>query len=711
MFDFDSINIILNGNVITLILAAVILIIFTVFIYKITVPQVTRMKKIILVSIRSFTLVMILLLIFEPIVRINTIKIEEPKNLIYIDNSQSIKLADSIIAYESLPKLYEYLVNNLEGENSIFLFGGSVQNINGNDLNKINYSEKLSNIENVIKNSKSAVENISSIVLITDGIFNYGADAINDAKHLGIPIYAIGVGDTNAYNDISIKKVLNNEFIYLGKETSIQAVILNNGYANENVLVSLRDGNEIIQQVTVLLSNSGLNRVEFTYVPDTHGEKRLSISVAPMKDEESITNNSHTFYVNVLNNKLRVTLICGKPSADLQFIKNALSRDENLQIESIIYTDKSKLLNGTDPLIVIDSTDIFFLINYLTTAIPGEISKAINSQIQSGNKPFFLLFTHSIERNDFSLVAELLPFEIIRYSNNKLLVQPHIIANNSLFALNGKQDLTAWNSLPPVISTDSRIKAKPGSEIIAFKKIKNLPADNPLIITNSVGDRRSIILFASEIWRWRLQNFNDDNSIFDTFFKNCVQWLNVNSDRKQFSIKPIKRNFKRGEPIEITAELYDESFEPINNIEVKIHLSTGNESNEYFLRSIGNGLYEGTIASNFINDVLVKGLVNLNGKILQDQKIITVEDINSEELDLVMKKNYLRQLAFQTGGMFKFIGDEDKIVQKINSLNKNRSGEKKDFVEFRIWSSEWFLMLIILFFGIEWFIRKRTGML
>ncbi len=51
------------------------------------------------------------------------------------------------------------------------------------------------------------------------------------------------------------------------------------------------------------------------------------------------------------------------------------------------------------------------------------------------------------------------------------------------------------------------------------------------------------------------------------------------------------------------------------------------------------------------------------------------------------------------------------LIRKLNELNLSASKEKLKTSEIRLWSDEWLLVIVILLFAIEWFLRKRSGML
>ena len=57
-----------------------------------------------------------------------------------------------------------------------------------------------------------------------------GSTPIYSAEKTGIPVYTVGIGDSARKNDIEIKNVINNEFIYAETPTTILATIINKGF-------------------------------------------------------------------------------------------------------------------------------------------------------------------------------------------------------------------------------------------------------------------------------------------------------------------------------------------------------------------------------------------------------------------------------------------------------------------------------------------------
>jgi hypothetical protein len=76
-----------------------------------------------------------------------------------------------------------------------------------------------------------------------------------------------------------------------------------------------------------------------------------------------------------------------------------------------------------------------------------------------------------------------------------------------------------------------------------------------------------------------------------------------------------------------------------------------------------------------------------------------------------MDYEFLSSLANNTGGQFFYYTEMQELYPIIKNIQKSASKETTEISEIRLWSSEWLLLLTILLLGIEWFIRKQSGML
>jgi len=183
---------------------------------------------------------------------------------------------------------------------------------------------------------------------------------------------------------------------------------------------------------------------------------------------------------------------------------------------------------------------------------------------------------------------------------------------------------------------------------------------------------------------------------------------------KKVIIKPIKKLFALNEDVEFTAQIYDESLNPISNADVNAivkDIKTNTTTNIIFT-SKGNGLYEGIMQTNVSGDYSFISSALLNGKKLGDDSgKFNIGEVDLELTNTKLNSELLKSISKNTNGMYFTISDKEKYIQLIREKNKNNKTEKIIKSEISLWSDSWFLIIIVLLFSIEWFIRKRLNMM
>ncbi|MFQ5454349.1 MAG: hypothetical protein ACE5D6_09215, partial [Candidatus Zixiibacteriota bacterium] len=405
------------------------------------------------------------------------------------------------------------------------------------------------------------------------------ANPIYSAAKISIPVFTIGIGDTSRRIDVKINRVLYNKLLYEQTPTPIIVTIQNNGLGEARANLSLYENNILIEQKPVMLSTNGIQNEIFSYTPNSDGEKKLSVIVSKVKDEFTTANNRKIFYVKVLSNKIRVVILAGTPSSDLSFIKNTLKSDENLTVKSITQLAKNKFIEGNS-FSPVDSADIIFMVGFPSTDTPSDLLNKVSNRIVNEQVPYFFTFSNSVDLNKLNQLQPQLPFTIKNAFRGFQKVQPQIYPeqkDNPIIQNDAKDILKAWNDLPPVSRLSYDFIPKPEAVTISKIKVNNRVLNDPLILSRSFNGKRSTAVLANEIWRWKLQTATKGLNLFDRFILNSVRWLNTPEEEKKVDIKTSRKIYATGEKIEFSAQVYDESLNPVADASVKIKIRSGEE--------------------------------------------------------------------------------------------------------------------------------------
>lgn len=714
MGSFDSVTLNLNAGWFLFVAAVIVAALFTYLMYKITIPPVNRGTKWFLISLRVLALVIIISLFFEPVFILRTKKDQSPKTLIFVDNSKSLSTlpANKSIAEEFLNSFSD---EEISKNSSLFLFGDSVRSLNSSS--PFNGTDRTTNFIKIVEKIREVKENIASVVVLSDGIITDGVNPVNSGTKLSLPFFTLGLGDTSVKKDIILGNIVYDNKLLSGSVTPVLASVSQSGFSGEASSVSLFEDNRLIEQKEISFSGDESQTLIFNYSPKSPGEKKLTLRIAPLTNEVNKLNNSKTFYVTVRDNKNKVLIISASPSPDLTFIKNALKTDSSITINTITEISAGRYLEGNSANNLLDSAGTLFLIGYPSAASSGDLLQKVGSLIKQKSIPFFLILSSHTDFNKLKTLETELPFSFSMSGYGAVSsVQPSIPENslrNPLLQNSSANIENAWNSLPPVFRINWDIKSKPESEIISFASINNVRIQIPLIISREVGSKKSIAVTAFDIWRWKLMRASEESDVYDRFILNSQRWLTVVPDKKQVKIETSKKLYSSGEMITFYGEVFDKSFNPVSDAEVKIIVRSASGKNyDLILTSLGNGLYSSSFAVREPGDYSFSGSAIVSGSELgKDAGRFTISDQDLELINTTLDSGMLKLLARQTRGEYFQNADYSKLFPLLRDLHKSASKEVTETFEFSPLSSLWPLMIVFLLLAAEWFIRKRLGLL
>jgi hypothetical protein len=139
----------------------------------------------------------------------------------------------------------------------------------------------------------------------------------------------------------------------------------------------------------------------------------------------------------------------------------------------------------------------------------------------------------------------------------------------------------AVKDFPAVVCPFGSFQHDNNSNVLFYQRIGIVDTKNPMMMFNTVGENKVALFMGEGIWKWRFQDFaaNGNHNLFNEFVSKTVQYLSVKVDKSFFRITG-KNNFFENEPVEMEAEVYNQSYELINEPEVNIVI-TNAENKKY----------------------------------------------------------------------------------------------------------------------------------
>jgi len=717
----------LTGSGLLLIFLIIMLVGFTIFSYLNTNPIISKRKKVLFVIIRSLALALLLFAIFEPIITSNNSTEVKPKFAVLIDNSKSMSINDAggnrkdkyLQALNQL-KVYENNDNHIVG-----LFDRELRFINNITKDNITLDGENTDIAAAISSTNFLKENdnLRSIILISDGSFNQGNNPLYEAEKTGKKIYIIGIGDTSKPKDISIHSVLNNEIAYIDNIMPITVNINYSGFSNSNTKLKFFEDNKLVEEKDLTIDDkSNSSSQYFEYTPKSEGTKKLTFIVDGLDQEINKENNQLSKYVKVLKNKRKISLFAGYSTPDISFFKNIIKDLKGIEYQEHIQKLGSEFYKNPTPE-DIANTELFVFIGFPVNTTPINILDLIAKQLSLG-KPILFIGGLKTDYQKLKILEDYLPFNVASTQAREFEVLPDFYPSaisSPILRIDGDDnDLVKWNNLAPIFKTETFVRTKAESQVLAGIKINNSPINEPLILSRDIQNKKSLAVLGYGLYKWKLNSYaqeiakgrTETKDLYELFITNSLRWLSVNEQSQRIRIQPIKKFFSEDEPVEFIAQIYDASYTPIDNATITVKINIENGTRELVLNQIGNGRYYGKIDNLTKGDYQFIGYADKDSKrIGTDEGRFSIGGINAEYRDLQMNYNLLKNIADYTGGKFYFPKDADQVINDLTNSPTFKPTIVTTKNDIQLWNN-WILMLsAIILLSIEWFLRKRAGLL
>ncbi len=693
---------------------------FAIWVYRHTVPEVTRGKRIRLIILRSLALAILLFLIFEPVLNLERSVSSPPGIAVLIDDSKSMTVRDpdgvrgdrlkSILSSDAFGAVTKL------GELAPILFSGSARPIAKLSVDSIHFNGGETDLGEALETVKKKYgeKNLQAVLLMSDGSYTTGQNPLYDAEALGAPVYTIGIGDSTEKKDLIVKKIVANEIAYVESAVPVDATIQSAGFGGENVEVSLREGGQVLERKQVALKE-GINEypVSFSYVPKSDGVKRLAVQVATLPGELTDKNNVKSFFIKVLKSRMKILLLAGAPGADLALFERVLSRDKNVEVKSFIQKLGGAWYGAApDPRGLAEADCIFFVGWPIRQSDQASVDMVRNA-LTKFNKPLFILLGRSVDISRLKSAFDAwLPFDVVQWREDETqaFFEPtQGTRTNPIVSTGFPAD--AWKELPPLYKTESSFKPRVGAEVLGVMKINGITFNEPMLMARKLNRSKVVASFAYGYWEWELARDPAKESAAGLLIANAVRWLTTREDDKFVRIKPVKEFFDSGERIEFTGQVYNESYEPADDAAVSVRIAGPGGTQDLVLTSVGAGRYAGALDPSGEGDYSYAGTAMRGGvKAGEDKGRFSVGELNAEFMDTKMNNVLLRQIANRSGGKYYPASDISSLARDIAQAKGFGPKIVPVRSDINLWNWIWLLAAAVLCFALEWYMRKQAGM-
>jgi len=270
-----------------------------------------------------------------------------------------------------------------------------------------------------------------------------------------------------------------------------------------------------------------------------------------------------------------------------------------------------------------------------------------------------------------------------------------------------------WNRLPPLRINESTWEVDASAQTLATVRIRGIDFPNPLLVVQREAGRRSAMLLGAESWRWLNvdEDLDDARQLWLALLDNTVQWLTTPEDDRPVRVEPAALLFTGDEAVQLSGQVYDESLNPVSDATVIVNLQRPDgTTSPYTMQARGNGLYGLDAGSLPEGTYTYTAAAERNGSALGDDTgSFRVGALDLEFRDTRADASLMRQVAQRSGGRAFSIDQLDALPAHLATLSLP-ARRTAAVIETPLWHRYPFLVAIAVLLTIEWFLRKRSGM-
>jgi hypothetical protein len=265
-------------------------------------------------------------------------------------------------------------------------------------------------------------------------------------------------------------------------------------------------------------------------------------------------------------------------------------------------------------------------------------------------------------------------------------------------------------NLPPLNVPFASFTPAEFTQTVLFQKILNVATDMPLMVVGQNLNNRTAVLLGEGLWRWRLNEYlqKQNHETVDELVNKTIQYLSASADKRLFRVNS-KTIFNETAPVEMDAELYNESFEPVTSSEITIEIKNENGDTYPFTFSVSGNTYKLRAGLLPVGDYTYIAKTKLGNQNHQVVGRFSVRAMNAERLNLRADHYLLNLIAQQTGAEMVYPNQLSDLQNKLTSREdvKPVTYIEKGFYE--LINLKWLLISLLLILSLEYALRRFYG--
>ncbi|GAL01464.1 hypothetical protein JCM19314_1247 [Nonlabens ulvanivorans] len=493
-------------------------------------------------------------------------------------------------------------------------------------------------------------------------------------------------GDTTNYPDLKITQLNVNRYSYLNNEFPVEIFTTYSGSDAITTQFKITSGNTTLYQEQIRFSKDNPSQiVNLNLTSKKVGTQSLRASLTPLTLEKNISNNNRNFAVEVIDQQTKVLILSNVIHPDIAALKKAIASNQQRDV-SIQNTDDNPDLNDYNMVIFYSPDNAF--------------AKAYN-QAKQLNKNTWTITGPS---TDYEFLNSQMTAYSIEVDEEVDEVQPILNTSYTTFNL---EDYS-YDDYPPVQVPFGAVKMNTAPDVLIYKSIGDVETQQPLWFTYEENETRHAVFLAEGFWRWRAQSYLDEKDFknWDELVGSQIQYLASNKRRNRLELD-YKTFYYQNQKIIINAQYLDKNYEfednGILNITL-IHKKSNNRTVRPFILD-GNSY---TVDLSGLEAGDYKFTVKVENDQLSQSGALSILEFDVEKQFISAHDQGMKQLVGIDGVYYQ--GQIDEVITQLlkNPLLKPVERSSTSYASLVDW--QYLLGFILLLLGLEWFLRKYSGL-
>jgi hypothetical protein len=568
------------------------------------------------------------------------------------------------------------------------------------------------------------------LIMLTDGVNTSGENPAIVLPNLRTPIYFVGPGGLEESVDLAISLPRPPATGYLNSSVRLRGEISRYGISSDSVKITVLRNKQQYSEIEAQFTENTNRGVFALNIPcDEEGSFQFELKIPEVPGEITHENNSVSFLLKVVRERLNVLMISGSPSWDAKFIINALSTDPNAHLIAwtrikddrwVCSRDFKPVAGVRQPELAKDfaETDVLILrgvpYNFIAP-FAGEIV----ARLESGSLGLLLLpgFV-GLDRLGYpgTPLETLLPVTLAGEEwrgnpGNMALTSAETPYNFLKLADDPIENMEFFATLPKFEGLFEYKSVRPGAEVLLSSTVRSGADPLPFMLRSRVGAGNVIFVSGGPLWPagFRLVLTDRGFAPYAALMVNMLKWLANRREDANVSIElPSSRGFV-GQPLSIKVWVSDarHSLQSGAQVSIGINDEKGQTTPLTCIETSEKGCYEASFVPAFRGLHKIEALARYQGRDLGRSEADLLIDVPTAEFeDPTVKSALMQQLASETGGIYCPADNIEPLIAAIDAV----PGEKLEtrIIDLR---DSWLLLLILLLLPcLEWYLRRLKGL-